>query len=304
MSMTVPSAPGEAPIQGIGGQDFTPEDWTALRAAVDVLEADSLATSLSRLLGRQMKAVAAFAPRGLGAPIASAVNAALNAALKTAIASLREASSSTPSNLSHRAAAALSGAAGGAFGIAALPIELPISTCLMLRSIAEIARAEGEDLSSPEGALACIEVFALGGTSGESWQSGYFGVRAVLAKAVGTAATYLAGRSLVEESAPALVRYLSLVGTRFGASVTQKIAAQTVPVIGAAGGAAVNYLFMEHFQRLAKGHFTVRRLERVYGPARVQAAYEQILMERAGDQAKHVEADANLPPSVDATEAS
>ena len=40
---------------------------------------------------------------------------------------------------------AASGAAGGAFGLASLPVELPVSTTIMLRSIADIARAEGED---------------------------------------------------------------------------------------------------------------------------------------------------------------
>ena len=47
--------------------------------------------------------------------------------------------------------------------------------------------------------------------------------------------------------------------------MTQKVAAQTLPVVGALGGAAVNYAFIEHFQEVARGHFTVRRLERVYG---------------------------------------
>jgi hypothetical protein len=34
---------------------------------------------------------------------------------------------------------------GGGFGLAALPVELPISTIIMLRSIGDIARSEGED---------------------------------------------------------------------------------------------------------------------------------------------------------------
>ena len=40
-----------------------------------------------------------------------------------------------------------SGAAGGAFGLATLPVELPVSTIIMLRSIAAIARNEGEEPS-------------------------------------------------------------------------------------------------------------------------------------------------------------
>jgi hypothetical protein len=47
--------------------------------------------------------------------------------------------------------------------------------------------------------------------------------------------------------------------------VTQKLAAQAVPVIGALGGAAVNYAFIDHFQEVARAHFVVRKLERRYG---------------------------------------
>jgi hypothetical protein len=49
-----------------------------------------------------------------------------------------------------------------------------------------------------------------------------------------------------------------------------------VPVLGAAGGAAVNMIFMCHFQQVAHGHFIVRRLERLYGPALVQREYDTL----------------------------
>ena len=68
----------------------------------------------------------------------------------------------------HKALAATSGAVGGSFGLAALPIELPISAVIMLRSIGDIARAEGEDLRDPETELSCLQVFALGGLEGEA----------------------------------------------------------------------------------------------------------------------------------------
>ena len=42
------------------------------------------------------------------------------------------------------------------------------------------------------------------------------------------------------------------------------------------GGAAVNYAFVEHFQEMAQGHFTVRRLERVYGNAVVRTEYGRL----------------------------
>jgi len=47
-----------------------------------------------------------------------------------------------------------------------------------------------------------------------------------------------------------------------------------VPIAGAVGGVALNILFSRHFQSLAEGHFTVRRLERKYGGDAVRQAYE------------------------------
>ncbi|MGB9655552.1 MAG: EcsC family protein, partial [Pseudolabrys sp.] len=44
----------------------------------------------------------------------------------------------------------------------------------------------------------------------------------------------------------------------------------------ALGGAAINYAFIDHFQSVARGHFTVRRLERKYGKDTVFDAYERL----------------------------
>ena len=160
----------------------------------------------------------------------------------------------------------------------ALPIELPVSTIIMLRSIADIARSEGEDLSDPESALSCVQVFALGGRAGsaDASQGGYFAVRGMLAKSVTEAARFIAERGVIEEGSPILVRFITQVASRFGVVVTQKVAAQALPVVGALGGAAVNYAFIEHFQEVARGHFTVRRLERVYGKNIVRTEYERL----------------------------
>ena len=153
----------------------------------------------------------------------------------------------------------------------------------MLRSIAEIARSEGEDLSSPgNGTLACVQVFALGGRPGsaDASESGYFAVRGILAKSVTQAARFIAERGVIEEGGPLLVRFVAQVASRFGVVVTQKVAAQAVPVVGALGGAAVNYAFIEHFQDVARGHFTVRRLERAYGEELVRTEYERLAREQ------------------------
>jgi hypothetical protein len=77
-------------------------------------------------------------------------------------------------------------------------------------------------------------------------------------------------------AAPALVRLTSQIASRFGIPVTEKMMAQSVPVLGAAGGALINILFIKHFQDLARGHFIVRRLEAQYGQDAVRGAYHRI----------------------------
>ena len=106
----------------------------------------------------------------------------LEIAMNTALWTLKN-NQQSASNLTHKAASALSGAAGGAFGLAALAIELPISTTIMLRSIADVARSEGENLSLKDSQLACLEVFALGGKSNDDdlTESSYFEIRTALA---------------------------------------------------------------------------------------------------------------------------
>ena len=98
----------------------------------------------------------------------------------------------------HKAAAAISGGAGGFFGFTALAAELPLSTLIMCRSIADIARAHGEDLSQAETKLACLQVFAFGGTSkqDDGADTGYFATRAVMANAVRDASVHLAQKGL------------------------------------------------------------------------------------------------------------
>jgi hypothetical protein len=134
----------------------------------------------------------------------------------------------------HKTLAATSGAIGGSFGLAALPIELPISTVIMLRSIGDIARAEGEDLRDPETTLSCLQVFALRGPKGEAdaANSGYFAVRGLLAKSIAEAARFIVDRGVLAEGSPVLVRLLAQIASRIGVVVTQKLAAQAVPVIG------------------------------------------------------------------------
>jgi hypothetical protein len=203
---------------------------------------------------------------------------ALLVALKTALLTMDKKPSTASLDIWHKIAVAATGAGGGAFGLAALTLELPISTTIMLRSIADIARSKGEDLSLTEPRLACLEVLAFGGPTkkDDAAGSGYFTVRASLATAVTEATQFIAEKGLAREGAPAIVRLISQVSKRFGLSVTEKAAAQSLPAVGAIGGGLINLMFIDHFQAMARGHFTVRSLERIYGKEKVEKTYLQL----------------------------
>lgn len=254
---------------------ITSEDLNDLRRAKQVLENPSLAAKITNVIGSPIEKGFELLPAKWSEAVSDATRKALETALDLALLTLGKTGQGQAQNIWHKLAVAASGGTGGALGIPGLIVELPVSTGIMLRSIADIARGEGEQLNLPEVKLACIEVFALGGRTSkdDASESGYFAVRAALAKAVSEAAEFIAERGLAKEGAPAIARLISQLTERFGVTVSEKAAAQAVPAIGAVGGALINLVFIDHFQDMARGHFTVRRLERKYDPATVKAAY-------------------------------
>jgi len=262
---------------------LTREETDELRQAVACLEGASFAQRLTDVMGRPVGLLSGAMPQSARRAVAHATEAALRGALKLALRTLDlKGAAAKPANRAHKLAAAASGAVGGALGLAALPVELPISTTILLRSIAEIARDEGEDLSAPASALACVEVFALGGRADEeaAFESGYFAVRAALAKSVSDSARFVASEGLSAHSAPIVARLISQIAARFGIVVSEKVAAQAAPILGAVGGAAVNAAFADHFQTLARGHFIIRRLERRHGASPIAFEYQRLRGER------------------------
>lgn len=254
------------------------EDQEALRYAKGLLENPGLAAKITGLIGMPIESALRLLPEKWAMVVNEATRKSLETALQAALLTIDDKPQANSWEFLHKLAVAATGAGGGAFGLLGLPLELPLSTTIMLRSIADIARSEGERLRAPGAKLACLEVFALGGRSrnDDASESAYFLIRGALAKSVSEAAVYITERGLVEEGAPAIVRLIAQLATRFGVNVSEKIAAQAVPVIGAAGGVAINVMFIDHFQEMARGHFIVRRLERTYDPQLVRAEYERL----------------------------
>jgi hypothetical protein len=259
---------------------LTPNDLEDLRIAKRKLESPSLTAELSSLVGQPLEASFRMLPKHLSGRVQTLTQTALLRAMDVAVRTLHEDGPAPARNALHKWLSAGSGAVGGALGLWALSVELPVSTTLILRSIADIARSEGHDLNRLDVRLSCLEVFALGGHTSQdnAAESGYWIVRASLTKIVGEAAAYVAEKGVVAEGAPPLVRLAATIASRFSVDISAQAAAKTVPIISALTGAGINLLFMNHFQAMAHGHFIVKRLEQKYGIDAVRSEYANLMI--------------------------
>jgi hypothetical protein len=258
--------------------ELTESDLADLRYAKSILENPSLTAQISDVVGTPIEKVLQYVPEKLNSKIGDITHQALLKGLEIAIASLGDVQRRKSKDWIHKLVAIGTGATGGLFGFTALAVELPVSTGIILRSIADIARSEGHDLTHLEVRLSCLEVFALGGTtaSDDAVEGGYWVVRGVMAQSLKQAAAYIAEQGFAEEGAPMLVRFISKIAARYSTVVTQQAAVKAMPIVGAVSGGTINLLFMNHFQSMARGHFIIKRLEAKYGTELVRERYADL----------------------------
>jgi hypothetical protein len=258
--------------------DLAPNHRRELAEAKALLERPRLGIQIVNLLGVPIEHGFAHLPDRWQQRVQSISSTALEKAADVALATLDASQLRPATSWLHTLAAASAGAASGAFGLGALALELPLTTTVMLRSIADIARAEGEDLNTADARLACLTVFALGGRAAgdDATEPAYYVARIGLANAVREAAQHLVSKQAAKGATTPLLKFIQAVAARFSVQVSEKAAAQAVPIVGAAGGAILNWLFISHFQQMATGHFTIRRLERLYTSELVEARYREI----------------------------
>ena len=126
--------------------------------------------------------------------------------------------------------------------------ELPVTVTVLLRSIQGVAADHGFDPSTPEIARECLSVFAAAGPMDEDddAEMGFLAARVAV-----TGSTIY---SLIARIAPKL-----------SIAMGQKLATQTVPVLGAVAGAATNYAYTSYYQQMAQVHFGLLALSRRTG---------------------------------------
>jgi hypothetical protein len=259
-----------------------PADQAALKSAVKSLESPNLAARIADVAGVPVNRILGFLPKTVNRQLSAMVRSAVMKGLDVAVDTLEETPPAAPATGFSSFLAGVAGGVSGMFGLGALAVELPLTTTFMLRSIAEIAQHEGEDLSQLEARLACLEVFAYGTKrNDETVDVGYYAARTLISKYTNEVAAYIMERGAVDASAPVVSNLVSEIVSRFGLVVSDKVAAGAVPIIGAAFGATINVIFMDHFQKIAKGHFTLRRLERTYGRPAVREHYSSLALQLA-----------------------
>jgi len=156
----------------------------------------------------------------------------------------------------HRLAAVASGAAGGAAGLGSAVVELPATVALIFGAMQKVAAEEGFDPASEEVRLICLDILGSGGpgSADDGVNTAYFGARLGL-------------------SGSAIHAVIARVAPKFATLMGQKLASQTVPLLGAVAGASVNYVFMDYFQAMARVRFGLIRLARKHGEEAVITAF-------------------------------
>jgi hypothetical protein len=273
-------------------------DLQFLAEAAAYLERPSFLIRLANMVGKPAEAILAALPAPAHALVTKATSSALDTALGWALKTLPEVkppaatattdsasasfSASFPSSATlHTMLAATTGAVGGLFGLSGLALEIPATTTVMLRSVAAIAAREGADLNDPVTRLQCLTVLSLGTPSADEMESAYFTTRLGMSLLVRESAQFVARHTAQEVAdavargtAPALLRLLGQIASRFEVVLTEKLAAQLVPLAGAVSAALINAAFTDHFNTVAHYHFGILRLEGLHGSERVKTAYD------------------------------
>lgn len=247
-------SPTPAPLPAL-----QPDAAPDLAAAIATLaarhrRANGSVMALVTRLGGSFERQLALLPRGFRDRVGAATEAALAGAWGLAGASARRLPD--PGRRGRLAAVVASGAAGGAGGLATALAEIPVTVTLILSAIRAEALAAGFDPDDPQVAAECLKVFAAGSP---------------LAADDGIDTSFLSARLTL--TGPALQGLIAAVAPRLAAALTQKLAAQAVPVLGAVSGAALNAAFLAWYREVAAVRFALLRLAQAHGETVVVEAF-------------------------------
>ncbi len=269
------------------------EELVFIKQAYDFLENQSLLMRIANQIGKPAEFFQNQLPEKYQNKVKTIVDESLKAIVKVAVSSIKSEKkdisfvrgNTKSSKYFHTALATGSGAVGGFFGWFALPVEMPVSTAIIFRSIANTADQYGFDVNDPEIALECMYVFTMGSKSKDNSEmdSSYYTSRLAFSSVINRAAEYIATHSAKEVmngvnkgTAPGLVRFIAQIAAVFNVRVSEKLLASAVPIIGSVTSASLNAAFADYFCDAARYHFGLKSLEKIHGEKVIKEAYSGV----------------------------
>ncbi len=262
-----------------------------LKKAAILLEKDSIAVRMANLFGEAAEKFVRLFPRRFQKSLEMHTVMTIEKSWEFSLSTMAGPDVPPEPEKRHRLYAIISGAVGG-LAVVTLFAELPVTTVIMLRSVADIAKSEGEDYNTLETRIACLESFALGGEEADKGKSSYYVTREMLSKPLEESGKYIAKKGVAGMGAPFVAQLIAKIAAKNQTFLSAKAAAKAVPLTGAVIGATVNVVFIDYFQEKARGHFIMRRLEKKYGTEEVKQVFEiEAAKERAVKDVPEEEAD-------------
>ena len=202
--------------------------------------------------------------KSMPAPVRTRFEAAAKKALGYSFHAAKATHGKAPlTDKGHTAVAAIAGAVGGVGGLPTALAELPITTTIIFRAVLSVAESYGEDPDAEDTRVECLRVFGAGGPGGED-----DGIdTALIGARLGLSGAGING-------------LIARISPRFAAVMSQKLAGQAVPIIGAAAGAGTNYAFVRYYVEMAHVHFGLRQLCRIYDETQVVEEFHKALIVR------------------------
>lgn len=240
---------------------LTPEDHAQIAAlAKRQRRANGLLMRAINFVGTQVEDTLKLLPKGARSQIDAAARSALTQSYEVASRSRAGAlGQAVNTDRMHKVMATLSGAIGGFGGLPTALAELPVATTMIFRAVQGVAAQYGEDPTDPETRLQALAVFGAGGDAKDGIDTSFIGARLGLSGA--------AVQTLIGKVAP-----------RFATVLTQKLASQAVPLLGAAAGASTNFAFTQYYVEMAHVHFGLRRMARLHGEDAVLDVFHAALL--------------------------
>lgn len=260
---------------------MTPEDLIILKQSKNNLENIGFIMRGVNYLGDKLENTVNYLPGFIQKRVSKIVHAILLKVIKANLVTMyKEKTFKKPKSLIYKTTVTASGVGFGFFGFAGFSADLLITTKMMMRSILDIARSKGEDIHSIESQLECLSVFALGGSSkdDDGLETGYYAIRYGLRTAMNSSSKYIAENGLKKmlnsiATGTPMMQFVAKIASRYEIAAIEKFAAEGIPVAGAIGGGTLNLIFINHFQKIAEAHFSIRQLERKYGEKMVKEIY-------------------------------